>query len=257
IRTNHGLPGRDITTMSEDSKGHLWIGVDTNLSVLVQGRFLPIRKPGGAPMGVVLGLAEDTANIEWVVTESELFGVENQKVRWRIHLPQKAFAIAADPKDGIWLGFENGDLAHYSGANSESFPADATLTSEKIRLLLPDSGGLWAVTANGLRWWTRDKHAALTTRNGLPCNELYSAVTGCEGRLLVYSGFGLFSIPAFQLTSFRENPDAQVKVETLDVYDGVQPGSTPLQQQATRSMDGRLWFANNKIVQSFDPRKWS
>ena len=256
VRTNHGLPGRDITTMSEDSQGRLWIGVDTNLSVLVQGRFLPIRKPGGAPMGIILGLAHDTANIEWVVTESELYGVENQKVRWRIHLPQKAFAIAADPKDGIWLGFENGDLAHYSGANSESFPADATLTSEKIRLLLPDSGGLWAVTTNGLRWWTRDKRAALTTQNGLPCNELYSAVKDTEGALWVYSRCGLFSIAASQLNSFRENQDARVTVETLDVYDGVQPGSTPLQQQATRSMDGRLWFANNKIVQTFDPRKW-
>src|SRR5262249_32530311 len=215
-------------------------GVDTGLSVLVQGRFLPIRKPDGAPLGIILGLAEDTANIEWVVTESELFGVENQKVRWQIHLPQKAFAIAADPKDGIWLGFENGDLAHYSGTNSESFPADATLNSEKIRLLLPDSGGLWAVTANGLRWWTRDKHAVLTTRNGLPCNELYSAVKDSESALWVYSRCGLFSIAGSQLNSFRENPDARVSVETLDVYDGVQPGSTPLQQQATRSMDGRL-----------------
>lgn len=30
------------------------------------------------------------------------------------------------------------------------------------------------------------------------------------------------------------------KIETLDIYDGVQPGSTPLHPQATRSTDGRL-----------------
>jgi len=255
IRTNHGLPGRDITTMSEDSQGRLWIGVDNNLSVLDHGRFLPIRMPDGAPLGIILGLAEDTAQTEWVVTESELFGIQNQNVRWRIHLPQKAFAIAADPKDGIWLGFENGDIAHNSAGQTESFPA-ATLTSEKIRLLLPESGGLWAVTANGLRWWTRNKDSALTTRNGLPCDELYSAVKDSEGALWIYSRCGLFSIAASQLTLFRENQDAQLSIERLDVYDGVQPGSTPLQQQATRSIDGRLWFANNKIVQTFDPRKW-
>jgi ligand-binding sensor domain-containing protein len=187
IRKNQGLPGRDITTMSEDSQGRLWIGVDTSLSVLMQGRFLPIRKPEGTPLGIILGLADDATNIEWVVTESELFGVENQKVRWRIPLPQKAFAIAADPKDGIWLGFENGDLAHHSVGHSESFPADETISSEKIRLLLPDSGGLWAVTADGLLWWTRDKRAALTTRNGLPCNELYSAVKDAEGATLSFA----------------------------------------------------------------------
>jgi signal transduction histidine kinase len=48
----------------------------------------------------------------------------------------------------------------------------------------------------------------------------------------------------------------QVKVESLDVYCGVQPGITPLQPQATRSLDGRLWFANNNVVQTFDPHVW-
>jgi signal transduction histidine kinase len=48
----------------------------------------------------------------------------------------------------------------------------------------------------------------------------------------------------------------QVRVESLDVYCGVQPGITPLQPQATRSLDGRLWFANNNIVQTFDPHGW-
>lgn len=256
IRTKQGLPGRDITTMSEDSKGRLWLGVDTSLSIFDQGQFLRIHRPGGAPMGIVLGLAEDTSNITWVVTENELLGVDNQKVRWQIHLPQKAFAIAADAKEGIWLGFENGDLAHYSVEHSESFPADRAVSSAKIRLLLPESSGLWAVTTDGLIWWTRDNRTLLTSRNGLPCSELYSAVKDIDGALWIYSRCGLFSIAASQLNLFRENPDAHLKTDTLDVYDGVQPGSTPLQQQATRSVAGQLWFANNKIVQTFDPRKW-
>jgi len=256
IHTNHGLPGRDITTMFEDSLGRLWIGVDTNLALLEKGQFLPIRRPDGGPLGVIFAVAEDTAHNEWVVTERELFGVESQKVRWRIALPQKAFTIAADLKDGVWLGFENGDLAHYSVGHYESFPADETVYAERIRLLLPEPGGLWAVTTSGLVWWNGNKRTALTTRNGLPCNELYSAVKDTEGALWVYSRCGLFSIAASQLNLFREYQDAGVRVETLDIYDGVQPGSTPLQQQATRSTDGRLWFANNNIVQTFDPRKW-
>jgi len=256
IRTNHGLPGRDITTMFEDSLGRLWIGVDTNLSVLDEGRFLPIRKPGGAPLGVIFGITEDTSHNEWVLTQDELLRIERQTVRAEIRLPERAFSIAADPKEGIWLGFENGDLSHYSIGLSQLFPADGTVSSEKIRLLLPEFGGLWAVTGNSLVWWNGNKRAALTTRNGLPCTDLYSAVKDTEGTLWVYSRCGLFSIAASQLNLFQKNQDARVKTELLDIYDGVQPGSTPLQPQATRSTDGRLWFANDNIVQTFDPRKW-
>ena len=36
----------------------------------------------------------------------------------------------------------------------------------------------------------------------------------------------------------------------------MQPGLTPLQPQSTRSLDGHLWFVNDNLVQTFDPRNW-
>jgi signal transduction histidine kinase/ligand-binding sensor domain-containing protein len=255
IRTNHGLPGRDITTMFEDHWGRLWVGVDAGLSVLDHGRFLPIGKPNGAPLGVILGIAEDTGNNEWVLTATELVRVENLRVREEISPPQQSLSIVADPKEGVWLGFVNGDLVHYYSGHAESFPADPTVSTAKIRMLLPESGGgLWGVTSEGLVEWSDNKRALLTTRNGLPCDQLYAAVTDKEGTLWLYSRCGLLSIAASQLSLWQRNQHAQIKVGTLDIYDGVQPGITPLQPQATRSMDGRLWFANNNIVQTLDPK---
>ena len=255
IRTNHGLPGRAITTMFEDHWGRLWIGVDYGLSVLDHGRFLPIRKPNGTPLGVIFGMVEDTGNNEWVLTDTELVRVENLRVRQEISLPQQSFSIVADPKEGVWLGFVNGDLVHYHNGRAESFPADPTVSTAKIRMLLPEAGGgLWGVTGEGLVRWSDNKRALLTTRNGLPCNELYAAVKDEEGALWLYSRCGLLSIAASQLSLWQRNQQTQIKVETLDIYDGVQPGITPLQPQATRSMDGRLWFANNNIVQTLDPK---
>jgi len=254
IRTNHGLPGRDITTMSEDRDGRLWIGVDSSLSVLEHGHFLPIRNPDGSSLGIILGIAEDAAGSEWALTRDRLFRIENLKVRQQINMPQPCFSIVADPKGGVWLGCVSGDLAHYYSDRSETFPR---VSSTNIRQLLPEpGGGLWAVAEGALVWWNGHKSVTMTTRNGLPCDEVYSAVKDDGGALWLYGRCGLFSVSPSQLTLWRENPLMQVNVESLDVYSGAQPGETPLQPQATRSLDGRLWFANNNVVQTFDPRKW-
>ena len=252
IRTNHGLPGRDITTMSEDRRGRLWIGVDSSFSVLDRGHFLPIHKPDGGSLGIVLGVAEDAAGNEWALTNGNLFRFENLRVQQHIMLPGPCFSIAADPKEGLWLGCENGGLAHYSGNRSETFPRIATA---KIRQLLPEpNGSLWAVAENALIWWKDNTSATLTTQNGLPCDELYAAIRDDSGALWLYARCGILSIAPSQLAMWQENPSMRVKVESLDVYCGAQPGMTPLQPQATRSLDGHLWFANNNVVQTFDPR---
>jgi signal transduction histidine kinase/ligand-binding sensor domain-containing protein len=254
IRTNHGLPGRDITTMSEDSHGRLWVGVDSSLSVLEHGRFLPIHKSNESSFGIVLGIAEDAAGDEWVLTRDILFRIENLQVRQQISLPQPCFSIAGDSKKGVWLGCVSGDLAHYYDDRSETFPH---ISASNIRQLLPaPGGGLWAVAEDAFIWWNDNKTATMKTTNGLPCNELYAAVQDDAGALWLYARCGLFSVPASELTRWHENPSMQVNVESLDVYCGAEPGMTPLQPQATRSIDGRLWFANNNVVQTFDPRKW-
>jgi signal transduction histidine kinase/ligand-binding sensor domain-containing protein len=254
IRTNHGLPGRDITTMSEDRHGRLWIGLDSTLSLLDHGHFLPIRKTDGSSLGIVFGIAEDAAGNEWAMTDDKLFRIENLKVRQQISLPQECFSIVGDSKEGVWLGCANGDLAHYYSDRSERFPR---VSATNIRQLLPEpGGGLWVVAENALIWWNDNKSATMTTRNGLPCDKLYAAVKDDAGALWLYARCGLLSIAPSELTLWHQDPSLQVKVEALDVYDGAQPGITPLQPQATRSLDGRLWFANNNIVQTFDPGKW-
>src|SRR5262249_9453733 len=124
IRTNHGLPGRDITTMSEDRHGRLWIGVDSRLVVLDHGRFIPIYKSDGNQLGIVFGIAEDTSGDSWAITEDRLlFRIQNLKTRQQISLPQKCFSIASDSKEGVWLGCANGDLLHYYGDRWQTFPS--------------------------------------------------------------------------------------------------------------------------------------
>jgi signal transduction histidine kinase len=60
-----------------------------------------------------------------------------------------------------------------------------------------------------------------------------------------------------ELDKWWTQPDAHVNPRVLDVFDGAQPGLSPPQPQATRSSDGRLWFANNSVLQMVDPSRLS
>ena len=125
------------------------------------------------------------------MTNAELFRIENLRIRQEIRLPEPCFSIASDPKEGVWLGCVNGSLDHYYGDRAERFPR---VSPTNIRQLLPEpGGGLWAVAEDALVWWNGNKSAWMTTRNGLPCDELYAAVKDDAGSLWLYARCGLFS----------------------------------------------------------------
>jgi signal transduction histidine kinase/streptogramin lyase len=258
IRTNAGLPGRDVTTMYEDHSGHLWLGLDSGLFVLDHGVFHSIRNTNGKALGIVYSITEDARNSIWVRTHPDLLlRVDGLQVRQVIESPEiaKCFALAADPGDGIWLGFVNGDLARYRGGHMDSYPADSKVSTAKIRKLLPESdGSVVGVTEQGLVWWKNGKRAALNTQNGLPCDELYTVVKDQLGAFWFYARCGLFSITAPRMTAWQSNTGSRVQVEMYDVFDGVQPGITSLQPQGTLAADEHLWFANDSILQTIDPR---
>jgi signal transduction histidine kinase/ligand-binding sensor domain-containing protein len=257
IRTSYGLPGRDVTTMFEDHTGRLWVGLDSGLFVFVDGKFQEIRKPDGASMGITFGVTEDTDHRIWVRSGTALFYIEDRKVPRQVDVPQiaKAYSLAPDPRHGVWLGFDNGDIAHYHDNQLELFAADPNVSTGQMRKLLPEpDGSVWIVTQKGLVWWKEKRRRILTTRNGLPCDELYTAIGDDEGTLWLYTRCGLASITASQMKLWQSNPTAQIDVETFDIFDGVQPGVTPLQPQASISRDGRFWFANDTLLQVFDAK---
>ena len=48
-------------------------------------------------------------------------------------------------------------------------------------------------------------------------------------------------------------PSSVVQSRVLDALDGARPSSNTFQPAAAKSPDGRLWFANDAVVQMFDP----
>lgn len=82
------------------------------------GKFRPVRRADGTPVGVVIAMAEDRDNNIWaeaIGSPSRPIRIQDFTVREEIPAPQVpvAISLAADPQGGIWLGLVNGDLARW------------------------------------------------------------------------------------------------------------------------------------------------
>jgi signal transduction histidine kinase/ligand-binding sensor domain-containing protein len=249
IRTGQGLPGRDVTGLFEDHTGRLWVGVDRGLYVYEGGKFRLIDRD------IVGAITEDANGVIWARVGMKLARIENLQVRERVSLPQIPITskLAPDPTGGIWLGLLNGDLARYRDGRLETFPSSPGAKSG-IRALAPENGGsVWAATQDGLLRLKGGERRLLTTRNGLPCDDVYTLTDDRAGSLWLYASCGIIALAAADLENWWAHPDGKVTPRIFDVFDGAQPGLSPMQPQASRSTDGRLWFANDSVLQMLDP----
>jgi ligand-binding sensor domain-containing protein/signal transduction histidine kinase len=256
IRERHGLPGRNVTTLFEDREGRLWLGVDSALWVFEHERFRSILRTDGRPLGVIFSITEDVDGSFWVLAAHKLEHIRDFKFSDEIDSPQvsNAYALAADPQGGIWLGEADGDLVRYRQSQFEAFTPNPGANRVQIRQLLVESdGAILGATVEGLVRWKEGTRRLLTAHNGLPCNGIYTLVKDRRDTLWLYTKCGLVVLADSEVRQWWRQADYSVKVRTLDVFDGAQPGLTPLQPQGAVSADGRLWFANDLVLQMIDP----
>jgi signal transduction histidine kinase/ligand-binding sensor domain-containing protein len=258
IKQNHGLPGAQVTSLFEDRAGELWVGIDDSLRIYKDGKFIPINKSDGKPVGTVTAITEDVDGNIWaeVVAPRRLIRIGDRKVREELDAPQvpAAFTLAPDPRGGVWLGLMRGGLARYRNGHLETFPFEPSRSGLAVwQIIVDPDGSVLGATPSGLIGWRNGKFQTLDVRNGLPCNNFYSLIWDDRGVLWLPSQCGLIAISGKELQKWWESSEAAVKVQLFDIFDGAQPSTPPFRPAASRSRDGRLWFANESVVQVIDP----
>ena len=256
IETKNGFPGRLVTSLFEDDQNRLWVGVDDGLTVYENGRFRAVNNPDGTPLGIVVALTEDVDHNIWAaVTNPALVRIQDLQVQEVITPPRvpRVSSLAADPKDGIWLGLTEGKLARYRHGQLEIMPTELS-SKQQIRNLLAESdGSIWAATSIGALLWKDGKAQMLDSHNGLPCDDMYALVKDYRGALWLDAQCGFVVIDASELQQWWQHPETKVVAKILDVFDGAQPGLTNFRPEISKSADGKLWFANQNILQMVDP----
>jgi PAS domain S-box-containing protein len=260
IQPRNGLPGREMTSLLEDRAGRLWVGVDEDLSVYERGSFRKIHTRDGSPLGAVWAMTEDVDGSIWAATNTSanrhrLFRIQDLRIREELSSPQLPAinTLAPDPHGGVWLGLTRGGSARLRNGQMEFFSFSGLNDGPVYGLLVNSDASILAATQSGLVGWKNGTLQTLTVRNGLPCNVIYGLISDRKATLWLYAACGVIAIPNTELQRWWESPNATVKSRLFDVFDGARPMSTPFQPNASRSPDGRLWFANQSVVQMIDP----
>jgi signal transduction histidine kinase/ligand-binding sensor domain-containing protein len=253
--------GEQVSSTLEDHQGNIWVGIDDGLFLYKDGRFRRIPEPDHHPLGLVVGIAEDVDGNIW----AECKGVQRRLIRIRDFMVREEFSesqvpaahsIAADPKGGIWLGTLTGDLTFFREGIAHTFslqPKSKSMEATVARQISVDpDGSVITAPVEGLVMLRAGKVERLGKKNGLPCDGVYGFAVDDNKNLWLSTPCGYVEIAASDVQRWRDHPDTMVQVRVFDALDGARTGYTSF-NPAAKSPDGRLWFANQVVLQMIDP----
>ncbi len=216
-----GIPTGPITVIFEDSEGRLWIGSREGLAVEGGARFEAVRLIAGDVQPYVAAIVEDLDATVWVATNVGLF--------------------AQGP--GGWRRFGSGDGL-----------ADTAINA----ILLDREGRLWAATnGQGIQVLDDGRFRTVDRRHGLPTGTLTWIVEDDLGGLWFSSNQGLFRADRQALLQAARGAAKSVELRHFGLGDGMlnEECAATGQPSATRTRDGKVWFATGSGLVSVDPSR--
>ena len=181
----------------EDSRHAFWIGGESGLSHVVNGRAQPLNAEDSFAGETVLSIAEDREGSIWVGTElSGLSILRTQKFRTftvRDGLPDDSVRCVIEDRAGaVWIGTDSHGVARYDHGKFSTIGAEDGLSSNVILALgLDANGDLLVGTPDGLNRLHNGAVSAITSADGLPDDFVRSLATDPEGGLWIGTRHGL------------------------------------------------------------------
>ncbi|MGA3045693.1 MAG: diguanylate cyclase [Terracidiphilus sp.] len=181
-----------INALIEDERGTVWIGGVYDLYAYRNGVVGPALKAKAS--GEISALAEDYRHTIWVGTPHGLFrvasdGASLEPTSFGI-LRGGAGQILEDRQRNLWVGTPSSGLVRITAGLASSFQFSDGLSDNRIHALFEDrEGSLWVGTASGLDRFRNTKVTTLTVKEGLPDNQVATAISARDGSIytLAYS----------------------------------------------------------------------
>ncbi len=203
---NEGVPRLTGAALLRD-KSSLWLGTQTGLTQLKNGRFLDVQN--AVPPAAVNALLLDRSARLWAGTAKGLFisGRDDPK-RFSVVQTEQTGAVLSlfeDREGSVWAGTENGPIRlTENGARIE--PSGHALPGASVISIAEDAeGDLWIGTeSEGVTVARNQKFVTFTTRDGLADDNVRCVFEGRPGVVSVGTNSGLTQMEnghATQLTT--------------------------------------------------------
>ena len=257
--TNSGLAGSP-RSLGLDDAGRLWASTSDGVFYFERGRF--IRVPG-VPGGSTFSIAGDEHGNVWILQfQVGIFywspKATVQKIPWSQFSQKSARTILPDREPGdLWLGFFEGGVVYLRDGKAVRYygTADGLGNGRVNHLRFGSLGAVWAATEGGLSR-IKDGHIeTLSSKNGLPCDEVHWSMEDNDHAVWLYMPCGMARIERSEWYAWVDDPRHVIKTTIFDSSDGVRSvgvygGVGP---HVTKSPDGRIWFLPRHGVSVIDP----
>ena len=223
-----------------------------------------VRVPG-VRGGTIFGIAGDAQGKVWIsdLDQGLLYATPAgavQRIPWTRLGHNYAVALLPDRlQGGLWAGFFDGGVSYLrDGQVRASYIVANGLGKGRVSdLQLGSDGAVWAATEGGLSR-IKDGHVTtLTSRNGLPCDDVHWVMEDNDHSFWLNQPCGLVRIARSELDAWMSDPKQSVHVTVFDGSDGVRArfSAGRYGPKVTKSIDGKIWFTPLDGVSIIDPRR--
>jgi signal transduction histidine kinase/ligand-binding sensor domain-containing protein len=257
---------QDVGSLFQDHSGAVWVGTRSGVVRYEAGHFEEIKSSQNPKLdgNMVNSITEDTKHNIWALTaRHQLFLISNHIARQVLEVTSDARDtgyMAPDKDGGLWIAAANGTLTYYRDGIAQ------TITTLKDRyghllgvhdIAVSSNNTLLTSTNKGLFAWNGHDWSVLGVQNGLPCDEIFTAIEDNHSTLWLSTRCGYAALQRAELDRWREDNTGKLQVAVFDRLDGARPSTSAQATKplSTKSPDGKLWFANQVTVQMIDPNQ--
>jgi PAS domain S-box-containing protein len=215
-----GLADNYVSTVMQDSYGHLWLGTNKGLNLVRNGEISTYLVADDSYKYRITALAEDRAGNLWVGTASGLFkanltaGCRDWPCRLRFEPVKDATLsqmyirnIYEDRAGAIWLGLNLEGLAKYQNGRYTLYTTQDGLSQNAVRAVIEDQdGSLWVGTrGGGLNRFKDGRFTVYTEEDGLAGNGVQALYLDRDQALWIATRHGVNRYKDGRFTSYTAN----------------------------------------------------
>ncbi|MCB9273406.1 MAG: hypothetical protein H6564_05150 [Lewinellaceae bacterium] len=192
---DQGLSANSITSILEDSRGHLWFVAGDDGVIRYDGkRFTTFTaKEGLGTPGLYTILEDSKGNIWFGGIQGKVCRYDGRSfTHYGLDSVSTILCITEDKRGNIWFGTTHGGAVCYDGANFAYYSTAQGLSGYNVQAILEDSrGDIWLGTSNGLNRFDGMRFTRYTKSDGLISPLVLSIAEDNQGNLWFGSHLGV------------------------------------------------------------------